>query len=357
MAKINNETHVEFIETTSTKLENVQATHPGAFIHVNDLNGDDVLYIGEDKVTDKFNVGDENLNSPTRKVGGLNASTIGVLKEKSVSELLLEILREDVIEPTCISINEVIITYDGNKLIEVGTVLPNKIDITSLINDGIWSDGTPYAGMHTDPKLSNMWVTGVWHGGDIWVGDSYWDDLTYIDTEFGIPSKEGVYRISGIVDFAQGGIPHDNYHNAYPEKQYTGGSLQSNIIEIISVYPIYINNGDNIKFIQKQPLVDYLTSVVELEDIDIQNEIDGTLDKFSIYLPGYFNTFEVKQFNPLTNQYDIDINMIPISENYITDNDKTSDIKYIKYIRSDDIYDTVGYSKYKIKLKKYVKDI
>ena len=43
MAKINNETHVEFIETTSTKLENVQATHPGAFIHVNDLNGDDVL--------------------------------------------------------------------------------------------------------------------------------------------------------------------------------------------------------------------------------------------------------------------------------------------------------------------------
>lgn len=101
MAKSNNVTPVEFIETTSTKLENVQTTHPGAFIHVNDSNGDDVLYIGEDKVTDKFNVGDEDLNSPTRKVGGLNASTIGELKEKSVSELLLDILRPD---PTVTSI-------------------------------------------------------------------------------------------------------------------------------------------------------------------------------------------------------------------------------------------------------------
>ena len=44
MAKIDKNTPVEFIETTSTKLTNVQEEHPGAFIHVNDENGDDVLY-------------------------------------------------------------------------------------------------------------------------------------------------------------------------------------------------------------------------------------------------------------------------------------------------------------------------
>ena len=42
MEKINNETPVEFIETTSTKLKDFQTSHPGAFIHVNDENGDDV---------------------------------------------------------------------------------------------------------------------------------------------------------------------------------------------------------------------------------------------------------------------------------------------------------------------------
>ena len=44
MAKIDKNTPVEFIETTSTKLTNVQEEYPGAFIHVNDENGDDVLY-------------------------------------------------------------------------------------------------------------------------------------------------------------------------------------------------------------------------------------------------------------------------------------------------------------------------
>ena len=139
MTKINNETPVEFIETTSTNLTNVQEEHPGAFIHVNDSNGDDVLYIGEDRITDKFNVGDENLNSPTREVGGLNASTIGELKGKSVSEILLDILRPDVVVPTVQESASINISYSGNKLIKVGDFLPTKDNSTLVIE---YEDGS-----------------------------------------------------------------------------------------------------------------------------------------------------------------------------------------------------------------------
>ena len=194
MAKIDKNTPVEFIETTSTKLTNVQEEHPGAFIHVNDENGDDVLYIGEDKITDKFNVGDENLNSPTREVGGLNASTIGELKGKSVSEILLDILRPDVDKPTVSTNASIGISYSGSKLIEVGTNLPNENDISVTIMDGVWSDGTPYAGGHSDVVLSMS--------PDKW----------------GQQSEEGIYTITGSVTFKEGGIPKDNFGTSYPDE-------------------------------------------------------------------------------------------------------------------------------------------
>ena len=187
MAKIDKITPVEFIETTSTKLTGVQEEHPGAFIHVNDENGDDTLYIGEDQVTDKFNVGDSNLNSPTRKIGGLNASTIGQLKEKSMSEILLDILKPDVVEPTISTNASISISYSGSKLIEVGSVLPSKQNITSTVKDGKWSDNTPYAGGHSDVVLSMS--------PDKW----------------GQQSEEGVYTITGSVTFEEGGIPKDNF--------------------------------------------------------------------------------------------------------------------------------------------------
>ena len=156
MGKLNN-TPVVFIETTSTKLPVVQRDNSGAFIHVHDEGGsdaDDVLYIGKDRITDKLNVGGEKLNSPTRKVGGLDASTIGELKEKSVSEILLDILRPDVVEPMVSTNASISISYSGSKLIEVGTNLPNENDRSVTIMDGVWSDGTPYAGGHSDVILS-----------------------------------------------------------------------------------------------------------------------------------------------------------------------------------------------------------
>ena len=314
MAKIDKITPVEFIETTSTKLTNVQEEHPGAFIHVNDENGDDTLYIGEDQVTDKFNVGDSNLNSPTRKIGGLNASTIGQLKEKSMSEILLDILKPDVVEPTISTNASISISYSGSKLIEVGSVLPSKQNITSTVKDGKWSDNTPYAGGHSDVVLSMS--------PDKW----------------GQQSEEGVYTITGSVTFEEGGIPKDNFGTEYPNKQYHGDTKTSSPIKITSVYPIYVNDEFDITTMRGH-LVDYLNGSVILQ-VSIPDEIDGTDDKFKVYLPSVFSVFEVKQYDTLTGEYDIPIEMELIEG-------ETS-----KYIRTNDVSDTLGSTTYEIKLSK-----
>lgn len=314
MTKIDKITPVEFIETTTTKLTNVQKDYPGAFIHVNDENGDDILYIGEDKVTDKFNVGGENLNSPTREVGGLNASTIGELKGKSVSEILLDILRPDVIEPTISTNASISISYSGSKLIEVGTNLPNKNDISVTIRDGVWSDGTPYAGGHSDVILSMS--------PDKW----------------GQQSEEGIYTITGSVTFEEGGIPKDNFGTSYPDRKYNGGIKTSSPIKITSVYPIYVNDESDITTMREY-LVDYLNGSKILY-VSIPEEIDGTDDKFKVYLPSEFRKFEVKQYNSTSGKYDTNIEM------------KLIEGETSKYIRTNDISDTFGPAKYEIKLSK-----
>ena len=312
MGKLNN-TSVEFIETTSTKLSDVQSEeHSGAFIHVHDENGDDVLYIGEDKITDKFNVGGKDF--PTRKVGGLDASTIGDLKGKSVSEILLDILKADVVVPTVYESASISISYSGNKLIKVGDLLPTEDNIISTVKDGKWSDNTPYADGHSDVVLSMS--------PDMW----------------GQQSEEGIYTITGSVTFEEGGIPKDNFGTSYPDKKYNGGTKTSSPINITSVYPIYVNDESDITTMRKY-LVDYLNGSKILY-VSIPGEIDGTDDKFKVYLPSEFSIFEVKQYNPSTGKYDILVNM------------KLIEGETSKYIRTNDISDTFGPAKYEIKLSK-----
>ena len=312
MSKINDETPVKFIETTSAKLKVAQTDNPGAFIHVNDENGDDVLYIGEDKITDKFNVGGKDF--PTRKVGGLNESTIGDLKKKSISEILLDILKADVAVPTVQEYESITISYSGEKLIKVGDLLPTKDNITSTVKDGKWSDGTPYAGGHGDVVLSMS--------PDKW----------------GQQSEEGIYTITGSVTFEEGGIPKDNFGTSYPDKKYNGGTETSLPIKITSVYPIYVNDESDITTM-KEYLVDYLNDSVILY-VSIPDEIDGTYDKFKIYLPSKFSIFEVKQYNSSSGKYDTNIEM------------KLIEGETSKYIRTHDVSDTLGSTTYEIKLSK-----
>ena len=285
MAKIDKETPVKFIETTTGKLNAVisDPENAGAFIHVNDDNGDDQLYIGVDQITDKFNVGDTPNSTPTRKVGGLTASTIGQLKQKSISEIILDMVRPDVVEPTVSTPASVSISYAGPKLIEVGTNLPVGTIINDDIKDGVWSDGTPYAGGHSVITLG--FSPGNW----------------------GEPVEEGTYMISGSVIFYEGGIPKDNFGTSYPNKQYHGGTKNADPIKITAVYPIYVNDSSVITDMRKH-IVNYISGT-EL-NVTIPKEVETPEPvKFMIIAPYVFNTFVVKQFNPLTQAYDINVPM------------------------------------------------
>ena len=390
MAKTTN-TPVEFIETTTTKLTTVQEEHPGAFIHVNDDNGDDQLYIGDDLVTDKFNIGDDDPTDATIQVGNFKPDNYGQLQGMTVSEILREMFRPigvqsislnktsvslkagesttitatvnpsnatnktvtwsssnsnmvtvnasgkvtvksnitvggNVIitakaggksatctvtviptEPTVSSSNGVTISYSGDSLLPYGSSFPV---ISSTINDGSWSDGTPYAGGHSEIVMN--------------VSPDSWGD-------------EGVFSISGSVDFTEGGIPNDNFGNPYPDKQYHGDTKISNTITVTVVKPIQINDGDDVT-VMVDHTINYFTN--QTIYVTIPAEVDGTLDKFQIYLPGVFSVFEVKQFNELTQKYEIDVNMV------LLDGEES------KYIRTNDVFNTLGSAKYEIKLKK-----
>ena len=74
--------------------------------------------------------------------------------------------------------------------------------------------------------------------------------------------------------------------------------------------------------------------------VSIPDEIDGTDDKFKVYLPSEFSIFEVKQYNQLTGKYDTNIEM------------KLIEGETSKYIRTNDVSDTLGSTTYEIKLSK-----
>lgn len=316
-----NET-IEFVKTTSEKLDDVLEMENGrytkSFIHIHDVNENDTtdeqLYIGPDRVTDKFNVGNSNLSDPTRKIGGLDAATIGQLKDRKISEILMDILRPDVVEPIVNRVSSVTISYSGDTLIEVGSTLPSKSDISSVIDDGVWSDETPYSGGHSIITL-NM-VPSSWGWG----------------------STERKYKISGSVTFDEGGIPKDNFGDGYPEKQYLGGTETSNEITITSVYPIYINDGNDITVMVKH-LVNYIDGDELFVTIPSEVEIPVPT-KFMIQVPSRFTTFVVKKYNQLTNKYDIDVPMVFVSG--------TTNM----YIREDNTYTNTTDTQYKINLKK-----
>lgn len=393
MAKTTN-TPVEFIETDSTNLTNVQEEHPGAFIHVNDENGDDTLYIGDDQVTDKFNIGEDNPADATIKVGNFKPDNYGQLQGMTISEILREMFRPIAVTgvtvspssktlevggtvtltarvtpadatnstvtwstsnseiasvsttgkvtakkvgsvtitaraggksgtcsvtvnptpPSVSSFNSVTIEYAGPTLIGTDENLPERTNISSTIKNGSWSDGTPYAGGHDDIVLTM--------NPDMW----------------GQRAEEGTYTISGSVHFNGGENPKDNDNPPTEYPAYEGGDVNSNQITITVLNPIYINDGQVITEMVRH-LVDYRNDVELIVNIPPEQESPDHI-KFMVGVPYEFSVFTVKQYNPLTQDYDI-----PIEMSF----EEIGDEFY--YVRSEDSTKTSS-TQYKINLKK-----
>lgn len=310
--------NIKFVKTSSSKLETAQEDYPNSFIHVHDEGdsdvADDVLYIGNDRITDNLNIGNMDTSIATQAVGGLKASTIGELKQKSMSQIILDMVCP-VIEPTHTN-PTISVSYSGERLIEVGSTLPLENEITISTNNGSWSDGTLYAGGSEDITLS--------------MSDNSW----------GMVSEEKSYTISATCTFTEGEVPKDNHNTSHPDMKYEGGPGYSNIITITSVKPIYINDGETITTYNKH-LVNY-NSIVEL-DVTIPEEVETpTVEKFTVYLPGEFTTFVVNQYNPLTDKFDISI---PMAE---AESDREG---FVKYVRNDGGTKVLA-TRYKINLRK-----
>lgn len=320
MAENNENTNIiNFYEVHSdTGLDSIKNNpdYESSFIHLHKVNEDkeENLYIGDCRMTDNFNTRNVPDKAKTMKVGGLEPTTIEELKRMSLSEIVMQIVCPKTPPEPPKSKPSMIISYSGEKLIGVGTILPTKINITCSYDKGKWSDGTDYAGEHTNEEIS------------------------MIPDKWGETSEEGKYVISGSVDFGEGEIPKDSYGNNWEEGQYKGGHVQSNNITIMSVYPIQVNT-EKIGIMTNQILIDYISKKDAVLRVTVPPEEDGNLNKFKIYLPYAFTSIEVKQYNPISGKYDIHIDMISMD-----------DCPY-HYIRTKDIKNTnTGSAEYEIKL-------
>lgn len=330
MVENSKNTDINFYEVHSdTGLDSIKNNpdypdYESSFIHLHKVNEDkevieDNLYIGDCRMTDNFNTRNVPDKAKTMKVGGLEPTTIEELKRMSLSEIVMQIVCPKTPPEPPKSKPSMIISYSGEKLIGVGTILPTKINITCSYDKGKWSDGTDYAGEHTNEEIS------------------------MIPDKWGETSEEGKYVISGSVDFGEGEIPKDSYGNNWEEGLYKGGHVQSNNITITSVYPIQVNT-EKIGIMTNQILIDYISKKDAVLRVTVPPEEDGNLNKFKIYLPYAFKPFEINQYNPVSGKYDIRIKMEEYNEDDIPQG-------YVGYIRTKDIKNTnTGSAEYEIKL-------
>ena len=160
--------NIEFVKTTSDKLNDVLEMEDGryqeSFIHTHDVGGngttDDQLYIGEDRITDKFNLGDTVLSTQTLKVGGLESTTFNALKNKSISEILIEILSPISVSSVTLNMNSLTMRVGGSTLALIATVLPsNASDTTVTWSSSDTSIATVDGGVVTAVGLGDVIIT------------------------------------------------------------------------------------------------------------------------------------------------------------------------------------------------------
>lgn len=327
---------IRFIKTTSEKLletgevqETLGEDYGDAVIHTKDEYGEgdnkivnDNLYIGPDQITDNFIIGESDINTPTRAIGSLGATTIGDLKKskKTVSQILIDMLKAPVSAPTAPS-GKPSLTLSGpsTTIIRVGSTISSE-SFSVTADRGRWSNNNYYAG-------------------------TYKNDTNYTITpgSFNSELEEGIYTVKATGTFNSGSNQHDNYGNTV--NGYVGGStVTSNAIKLYVVKPIKVNTQD-ITEMTEQTLKDYL-STNAVFTVNIPGEDDDLDKKFRISLPGTFTTFKVEQYNPepLNTWTDISSRIKP--------NVSGPDDGYYTYIRTTDVTNTQGPTTYRITLKR-----
>ena len=150
------------------------------------------------------------------------------------------------------------------------------------------------------------------------------------------------------VTFTEGEKPKDNDNPPTEYDAYPGGTINTNTIIIKVVNPVQINgyytDGEDDGYdvtVMRDYVIDYFSDTLYTLYITIPDEIEDALGKFKIYLPYEFETFEVKQLNKMSGNYDIGVEMIPI---------EGEELMYIRKTKTSN--DMIGSAEYEIKLKR-----
>ena len=288
--------------------------------------------VEDSKKYDMSKIGDDWL---TEKIGGVE----GGLKKDD--EYFNDITRNDIIDdllfPTILpEIKEPSVslkfTEDYNYLILVNDLLPTKSQLVYDYDRGSitypYREKLPYAGNATEDLRLDGFDYAVNFTGD---------DTLKADTD-------KIYNVIYSVMFEDGEPVLDNKGNESDIPTYNKNTVKTKV-EIHAVYPVFTNSPTNIvsKHVVK---ADYLVEKCVFE-VSIPEETSNK--KFELIIPNDTEIVSVKQYNSISDSYNIPIEMVTIEENIRM---RDYDELYNHYARTNINSDIQGETKYQIEIRK-----
>ena len=286
-------------------------------------------------------------NWKTVAVGGIGVNTTPVSFEgKTISQVLDMILYPTLYPEVPSDKPSVSISYPTS-VFKVGTTIPAKTAFTTSDDRGNLAYAT---------TAGNTYYAGAVTGSN-----------TTIDkgVTFGGKFGDDVYTVTYTATFAAGAQPLNNKGTTegVTMSAYAGGTKTATKT-LYGVYPFYVNNTSDITKVVEQSLINYhvggnvkvwtgasektVSGAIELTDLSIAAEPQGTTDRFTIKVPAHLNVVHIRQYDTNSSKYAIDTDYMLANKTTETING----ITYNVYKRTTNPQDYIGAAKFQVVIKK-----
>ena len=286
-------------------------------------------------------------NWKTVAVGGIGVNTTPVSFEgKTISQVLDMILYPTLYPEVPSGKPSVSISYPAS-VFKVGTTIPAKTTFTTSDDRGNLAYAT---------TAGNTYYAGAVTGSN-----------TTIDkgVTFGGTFEDDVYTVTYTATFAAGAQPLNNKGTTegVTMSAYAGGTKTATTT-LYGVYPFYANNTSDITKVVEQSLKNYhlggnvkvwtgasektVSGAIELTDLSIAAEPQGTTDRFTIKVPAHLNVVHIRQYDTGSSKYAIDTDYMLANKTTETING----ITYNVYKRTTNPQDYIGAAKFQVVIKK-----
>ena len=285
-------------------------------------------------------------NWKTVAVGGIGVNTTPVSFEgKTISQVLDMILYPTLYPKVPSGKPSVSISYPTS-VFKVGTTIPAKTAFTT-----------------SDDRGNLDYATTA--GNTYYAGAVTASDTTINKGAFGGTFGDDVYTVTYTATFAAGAQPLNNKGTTegVTMSAYAGGTKTATKI-LYGVYPFYVNNTSDITNVVEQSLKNYhvggnvtvwtgadkktVTGAIELTDLSIATEPQGTTDRFTIKVPAHLNVVHIRQYDTNSSKYAIDTDYMLANKTTETING----ITYNVYKRATNPSDYIGAAKFQVVIKK-----